>query len=157
MAASKLLKHPMRITSHTSTLFGHIIANCEEKLTQSGAINTSISYRQLIFCSRKNKRVKTNNHKQISFLSLKNYSMDNFERELKNIMFPSYKKFSNVNSTYSDLLNKVIQVIINLDPYKTIRAKNQSNEWFDGEIAEQISNRDKLFKKLKKANFTLTN
>ena len=71
MAASKLLKHPMRI-----------IANCEEKLTQSGAINTSISYRQLIFCSRKNKRVKTNNHKQISFLSLKNYSMDNFEREL---------------------------------------------------------------------------
>ena len=29
--------------------------------------------------------------------------------------------------------------------------KNQSNEWFDGELAEQISNRDRLFKKLKKS------
>ena len=29
--------------------------------------------------------------------------------------------------------------------------KNQSNEWFDGELAEQISNRDKLFKKFKRS------
>ena len=29
--------------------------------------------------------------------------------------------------------------------------KNQSSEWFDGELAEQISNRDKLFKKFKKS------
>ena len=30
---------------------------------------------------------------------------------------------------------------------------NQSNEWFDGELAEQISNRDKPFKKFKKSKF----
>ena len=60
MAASKLLKHPMRI-----------IANCEEKLTQSGAINTSISYRQLIFCSRKNKRVKQTTINRSLFFHLK--------------------------------------------------------------------------------------
>ena len=29
--------------------------------------------------------------------------------------------------------------------------KNQSIEWFDSEVAEKISNRDKLFKKLKKS------
>ena len=29
--------------------------------------------------------------------------------------------------------------------------KNQSSEWFDGEIAEQISKWDKLFKKFKKS------
>ena len=46
-------------------------------------------------------------------------------------------------------MNKITQVINNLAPYNTIRVKNQSNEWFDGEIAEQISNRDKLFKKSK--------
>ena len=75
--------------------------------------------------------------------------MENFERELKNIAFPNYEKFSEVN--YSDLVNKITQVINNLAPYKTIRVKNQSNEWFDGELAEQISNRDKLFKKFKKS------
>ena len=44
-------------------------------------------------------------------------------------------------------MNKITEVINNLAPYKTIRVKNQSNEWLDGELAEQISNRDKLFKK----------
>ena len=76
--------------------------------------------------------------------------MKNFERELKNIAFPNYEKFSGVNSAHSDLVNKITQVINNLSPYKTIRVK-QSNEWFDGELAEQISDRDKLFKKFKKS------
>ena len=48
-------------------------------------------------------------------------------------------------------MNKITQALNNLAPYKTIRVKNQSNEWFDGELAEQISNREKLFKKFKKS------
>ena len=48
-------------------------------------------------------------------------------------------------------MNKITQVIYNLTPYKTIRVKNQSHEWFDRELAEQISNRDKVFKKFKKS------
>ena len=79
--------------------------------------------------------------------------MDNFERELRNIAFPNYEKFSEVKSTYSDLVNKTTQAINNLVPYKTIRVKNQSNKWIDGELAEKISNRDKLFEKFKKSKF----
>ena len=147
----QLIKHPTRITCHTSTLIDHVVTNCEEKVTQSGIINTSPSDHQRIFCTTKIKRVKRNNHKQLSFRSLKNYSMENFEQELKNIVFPNYEKFSDINSAYSDLVNKITQVLNNLAPYKTIRVKNQSNEWFDGELAGQISNRNKLFKKFKKS------
>ena len=96
LGLKQLIKHTTRITCHTSTLIDHIITNCEEKVTQSGVIDTSLSDHQLIFCTRKIKRVKTNNHKQISFRSLKNYSMEIFERELKNIAFPNYEKFSDV-------------------------------------------------------------
>ena len=133
----QLIKHPTRITCHTSTLIDHIITTCEEKVTQSGVINTALSDHQLIFCTRKIKRVKASNHKQISFRSLKNYSMENFEQKLKNIAFPNYKKFSDVNSAYSDLVNKITQVLNNLAPYNTIRVKHQSNEWFDGELAKK--------------------
>ena len=77
--------------------------------------------------------------------------MENFERELKNIALPNYEKFSDVDSAYNDTVNKITQVINNLAPYKTIRVKNQSNKWFDGELAEQISDRDKLFKKFEKS------
>ena len=72
----QLIKHPTRITCHTLTLIDHIITNCEVKVTQSGVIDTSLSEHQLTFCTRKIKRVKTNNHKQISLRSLENYSME---------------------------------------------------------------------------------
>ena len=52
------MKHPTRITCHTSTLIGHIITNCEEKVTQCGVIDTSLSDHQLIFYTKKIKRVK---------------------------------------------------------------------------------------------------
>ena len=77
--------------------------------------------------------------------------MENFERDLKSIAFPNYEKFIEAYSSCSDLVKKITQVINNLAPYKIVRVKNQSNEWFDGELAEQISNRDKLFKKFKKS------
>ena len=80
-----------------SYLIDHIVTKYEEKVTESGGvIDTSLSDHQLIFCTRKIKRVKTNNYKQIFFHSLKNYSMENFEQELKNISFPNYKKFIDV-------------------------------------------------------------
>ena len=44
--------------------------------------------------------------------------MENFEKELKNIVFPNYEKFSNFNSAYSDLVNKISQVINIFAPYK---------------------------------------
>ena len=72
LGLKQLIKHPARITCHTSTLIDHIITNCEEKVTQCGVIDTSLSDHQLIFCTRKIKRVKPNNHKQMSFRSLKN-------------------------------------------------------------------------------------
>ena len=37
------------------------------------------------------------------------------------------------------------------------RFKNQPNERFDGELAEQMWKMNKLFQKFKKVNFTLTN
>ena len=43
LGLKQLIKHPTRITCHTSTLIDHIITNCEEKVTQSGVIDTSLS------------------------------------------------------------------------------------------------------------------
>ena len=95
-------KYRTRIASHTSTLVDHIVTNCEEKVTQigviqSGVIDTFLSDHQLTFCTRKIKRVKTNNHKQFSFRSLKNYSMGNFERELKILRSQTTKRLVTLN------------------------------------------------------------
>ena len=44
-----------------------------------------------------------------------------------------------------DVVNKI----------KTARMKNTSNEWFDREIAEKLSIRDKLFKKFKSSRLNI--
>ena len=42
----------------------------------------------------------------------------------------------------------VIDLVV---PIKERQVKQNSQEWFDGEIVDEIKNRDKLFKKLKKS------
>ena len=79
--------------------------------------------------------------------------MENFAQELKNIAFPNYEKFSDVNSAYSDLVNKIKQYLNNLAPNKTIRVKNQSNEWFDELIYKEAKNTVQRLIKEKKKNF----
>ena len=40
-------------------------------------------------------------------------------------------------------------------PTKTIRVKSNTNEWFDGETAEKIAARDKLFRKFLKSKLSV--
>ena len=46
LGLKQLIKHPTRITCHTSTLIDHIITKCEEKVTQGDVIGTSLSDHQ---------------------------------------------------------------------------------------------------------------
>ena len=53
----------------------------------------------------------------------------------------------NLNVAYLDL-NKTA-------PIKEIRIKNNTQEWFDNEIAEAIKTREEYFKKLKRSNLQI--
>ena len=44
-----------------------------------------------------------------------------------------------------------MRVIDKVAPIKERRMKQNSQKWFDGEIADEITNRDKLFQKFKKS------
>ena len=95
------------------------------------------------------KKEKVGGHKQISFRSFKNYSVDEYEKALGEVTFPNYEKYYYINKAYNNFFQKLIEVVNNIAPLKTARMKNTSNEWFDMEIAEKLSIRDQLFKKFK--------
>ena len=63
--------------------------------------------------------------------------------------FPNYEIFDNLDVAYSNFITRLDCVINAIAPFKTVRIKNNASEWFDGEIAEKIHTRDKLFKKFK--------
>ena len=110
-------------------------------------IDVGISNHQLIYCTRKIKRIKHNRHNQIQVRSLKKYSGEIFTNSLKTVQFLNYNIFSNVNVAYSDLVNKILDTIDNVAPIKEIRIKNNTQDWFDNEIAEAIKTREKYSKK----------
>ena len=118
-------------------------------------IDVGISDHQLIYCTRKIKRIKHNMHNQIQVRSLKKYSAEIFTNALKTVQFPNYNIFSNVNVAYPDLLNKISDTTDNVAPIKEIKIKNNTQEWFDNEVAEAIKTREKYVKTLKKSNLPI--
>ena len=81
-------------------------------------------------------RIKRGKHKKLRCHSLRNYSVDIYEEALGRLDFPNYRNFG------------VIDLLV---PIKLKRIKQNSQEWFDGEVGEKISVRVKLFKKFKKS------
>ena len=83
--------------------------------------------------------------------SLKYYSEDLYVKKLKEIDFPDYSNFKDINEAYSDFTEKVASVIEEIAPIKEVRVKSSSQDWFDAEINEEIERRDKLLAKFKKS------
>ena len=104
-----------------------------------------MSDHQLIYCTRKIYRIKRGSHKQIKFRSFKHYTADLFEQELSKLNFPNYRNFNDINEAYNDFIQKIMNVIDKVAPLKERQVKQNSQEWFGGEIADEIKNRDKLF------------
>ena len=88
-------------------------------------------------------------HKQIRCSLLISYLADIYEEALGRLDFPNYHNFENINDAYFNFIQKVMGVTDLVAPIKSRRIKQNSQEWFDGEVAEKIS--DKLFKKFKKS------
>ena len=114
-----------------------------------------MSDHQLIYCTRKISRIKRASHKQIKFRSFKHYTVNLFEQELSKLNFPNYRNFNDINEAYNDFIQKIMNVIDKVAPLKERRVKQISHELFDGEIADETKNRDKLFKKFKKSKLQI--
>ena len=145
---SQLIDCQTRITSNT-TFIDHILTNTQENISQSAIIDSAISDHSLIYCTRKIPKAKYSRRKEITFRSLKNYLPDVYKGALDRVLFPNYENVHNPHVAYSDFITRLDCVINAIAPFKTVRIKNSSTEWFDGETAEKIHTRDKLNKKFK--------
>ena len=141
----------MFTATSSSTISDHILASYPERVTQCGVKDISLSDHELIYCTRKISRIKRGSHKQIKFRSFEHYTVDLFEQELFKLNFPNYRNLNDINEAYNDFIQKIMNVVDKVAPLKERRVKQNSQEWFDGEIADEIKNRDKLFKKFKKS------
>ena len=120
-------------------------------------VDIGISDHQMIYCTRKLVRNKSGIKKVIESRSLKNYSVDTYENALRDIDFPNYETFTDIDLAYSDFIGKLTKVIDTIAPLRKSKIKNNSQEWFDREVADQIAIRDKKFKKFKTSKLHIDN
>ena len=84
-----------------------------------------------------------------NFRSLRNYSVDVYKQALERASFPSYENFDNLDIKYNNFINRLDCVVNAVAPFKAFTVKNNTNEWFDWEIADKIHTCDKLDKTFK--------
>ena len=124
----QLIESPTRIICSSSSIIDHILASFPNRVTQRGILNVGLSDHQLIYCTRKITRIKRGGHKQITFHSFKNYTINGYEKALVKIDFPEYKKYDNVNDAYPNFIQKLMEVIDKVVLVKSKRIKRNSQE-----------------------------
>ena len=84
-----------------------------DRVSQSGVTNVGISGHQLINCTRKTARIKNCCHKQITFRSLKNYSLEVYGEALRKLHFLTCELFDYIDNAYEIYVQKVMIIIDN--------------------------------------------
>ena len=146
---TQLIIFPTRITCNTSSLIVYGLTNSTEKIFQLGIIDYGMLSHQPIFCRRKVKRAKFNNHRNVFLRSLEHSLVNMFLKELQKINFSNEERFSCIDVAYNDFLNKLMKVGNEIAPSKESSIKNNTDEWFDREIAKFINSLKILFLKFK--------
>ena len=147
---SQLIVEPTGTIEHIKTLIDHILTNSPEKVIQSGVIEMGLSDHEIVYCSRKTSLLKLNEHYEISFMSVKNYSDKIFVDKLRSKKFPDYSNHTGVNYAYQDFITKFLTALDSVSPIRTLRVKSNIKPWFEIDVLNTIRNRDKHYKKFKR-------
>ena len=119
------LKSPNCVTCSTSTLINHNLASFPLRVSQKGVIDVGISDHQLNFCTHKISWLHTGViHKYLNFRSFKNYTVHSYKGALKQLDFPNYKIFDDINGAYCNFFQKIMTAIDKIAPYRNKRIKN---------------------------------
>ena len=73
-------------------------------------------------------------HDRIQVWSLKKFSPELLIKIFKKINFPNYNIFSNNNIAYLDLMEKILSMVDKIAPFKDLRIKKNTQDWFDDEV-----------------------
>ena len=78
----------------------------------------------------------------MNFYSFKNYIVYSYEEALKQIDFPNYETFDDVNGAYSNFFQKIMIVNDKIAPYRNEGIKENTQKWFDNKVLEKLNARD---------------
>ena len=140
---------PTRTTENTATLSVHVLTNSPHKIIKCGVVEVNLSDHELIYCTRKTTKLKSNKRNELNICSMKNYTAEGFVELLKKTDFPNYETYACINMAYLDFATKIVDVIDSYCPSKRVRIKSNTKPWFDSVVISLVNKRDSCYKKCK--------
>ena len=96
----------------------------------------------MTFCIRKKNIGKFDSHNELYIRCLKNYTIDNFRKQLKNVDWFKVILCDNVDTAWYEFKTMFTNAIDHVAPVKLKRLKQRTEPWFDHTILESILERN---------------
>ena len=142
---SQLIKEPTRVTFQSSSLIDVILASNTDLVVKSGVKETYISDHYLVYSILKFKLPKPSPHYMVT-RSLRNYSPEQFRRDLAQVIWDEDPINDNVNEQTEKFNHKFLSVLNMHAPVKTIKIKRRLCPFIDKEIVDIMKRRNTYHK-----------
>ena len=146
---TQLINTSTRITSTTSTIVYLILISDRAKISQCGVLDLGLSAHQVIYCTRKCKKIPISRHNGVTLRSLRNYRKEIFEEKLHEVDWQDVLDSNYVHEAFYHFKTKLMVVIDNIAPLKYVHIKHRTATWMTVEILHLIHERDRAFSKLR--------
>ena len=140
---TQIINTSTMITSTTSTILDLILISDPAKISQCGVLDIGLSDHQIIYCTRKCKKIPINRHHCVILRSLKNYSKEIFEEKLHEVNWQVVLDSNSVHEAFYLFKSKLMAVIDNIAPMNYVRVKQRTAPWMTGELLHLIHERDR--------------
>ena len=142
-----MINEPTRITDKSSTLIDLCITNSPVNVVNSGVLHLSMSDHLLVYMVR-NAQYKRNGSRIVKVRSLKNFSRENFLRDLELKQWGSVHCFKDPNEMWATWKSMLMDTIDKHAPCRSRRIGKKRSSWITNDLKRQMFKRDYLKKKL---------
>ena len=138
----QIIKEPTRVKSTSSSIIDLIFVSDNNKISNQGVLNYSVSDHQITFGIRKKNTGQFKAHNAMYIRCLKNYTIDHFRKQLNNVNWFKVITCDNVDCAWNEFKTLFTNVIDHVAPVKLKRLKQRRESWFDHTILECINERN---------------
>ena len=142
----QMINEPTRITDKSSTVIDLCITNSPANVVNSGVLHLSISDHSLVYMVRK-AHYKRNGSRIVEFRSLKNFSRENFLRDLELKQWSNVHCFEDPNEMWATWKSMLMETIDKHAPCRSRRIGKKRSSWITNDLKRQMFKRDYLKKK----------
>lgn len=143
------IETPTRITRHSETVIDLLFSDVGH-VYESGTINTNISDHHPIYLVKKKMRT-VHSVTEILGRSYKNVDWDAFQEEIKQIDLQEFFTLRDPNVVWEALYSRLLGILDRFCPVRNIRLHHRNSEFITPEVADQIHERDRLYRRARKS------